>query len=432
MAQILPLKAWRYNPEHAGDIEGLAAPLFDVVSPRQLEALYQNPLNSIHLSVPRQELPLESTAALLDQWKKDKILIQDPLPGIYVYYQYFTLPGNKKEFCRKGFIANLRVTDWAEGDLMRHENTIPIAVNDRVALLEQLEMNTSPTHGLYTDPDFSLEPFMDESMKNPIYDTEDYQGTRDVLSVIQDREVIEKFIKVIASQKIILADGHHRYEGSLIYRNRRISEGASPSSHEGFQYHMMFFTNTESEDLRILPTHRVITGLEGLDKTTLLNALENDFIIKHVPDVHDLNHIILGKKWAFGLILEDDSYKIRLKPEKVNENPWNFPPEIKDLDLTVMHYFVIEKALGIKGKDQRSSPHVSFERSFSACLEQVRDGKAQMALITQEISMEEVKRVCSSGYTLPQKSTYFYPKVIGGFLFSSIKNGEFHGQVDPC
>jgi uncharacterized protein (DUF1015 family) len=109
---------------------------------------------------------------------------------------------------------------------------------------------------------------------------------------------------------------------------------------------------------------------------------------------------------------------------------WQFPEEVKELDLTVLHYFVIEKVLGIPGKDQRKSQNIGFSRSFSECLTRVMGGEAQMALITKDISMEEVKKVCASGYTMPQKSTYFYPKVICGFLYSSIQTNEF--ELSPC
>jgi uncharacterized protein (DUF1015 family) len=129
------------------------------------------------------------------------------------------------------------------------------------------------------------------------------------------------------------------------------------------------------------------------------------------------------------LIFRENAYKIRLKPESLAKIKWNFPDVIKALDLTVMHYFIIEKALGIPGKEQRQSENIEFDRSFSDCLKRVIQGEAQLAIITNEVSIEDVKRVCASGYTMPQKSTYFYPKVIGGFLFSSVKENEFSTPV---
>lgn len=429
MAEILPFRAWRYNDDLSRNIDELTSPLFDVVSDKQRKSLYQHPYNSIHLSVPAGQDPALNASMVLDQWKQQGVLVQDKLPGIYVYYQYFKLAGIPKEFCRKGFICHIRAYDWSEKMILRHENTIPKSVNDRIALLEKTQLQVSPTHGLYTDPEFQLEKMMDEAVTNPIYETEDYQGVRDLLAVIHDRKMIMKFIDLISTKTIILADGHHRYEGSLIYKHKRLQAHPQSTGREGFNYHLMYLTNTEADDLKILPTHRLIKDLASFDERTILNKLEEDFIIKPVEESNSLNEIITGKPWAFGLLFKDSAYKIRLKPESLNTISWPFPEEIKRLDLTVMHYFVIEKALGIPGKKQRQSENISFDRSFSECLKKVMNGEAQLAIITNEISIEDVKKVCHSGYTMPQKSTYFYPKVVCGLLFSSIKEDEFQEPI---
>jgi uncharacterized protein (DUF1015 family) len=429
MAEIRPIRAWRYNPELSGNIDSLTSPLFDVVSDKQRKVLYQNPFNSIHLSVPQQPDAAERAASLLEQWKLDGVIVQDHLPGIYVYYQYFKISGNPKELCRKGFICHIKTYDWSEDVILRHENTIPSSVNDRIELLEKTALHVSPTHGLYTDADFILEKYMDEAIQNPILETEDYQGVRDVLGLIHDAVVIRKFIEFMNDRQVILADGHHRYEGSLHYRHKMLKAHPSATGFEAFNYHLMYLTNTESDDLRIFPTHRLIAGLPDFDEADILRKLEEDFIIKPVEDVDTLNEIIVGKQWAFGLMFKENAFKVRLKPEAFDKMPWHFPEVVRKLDLTVMHYFIIEKILGILGKDQRKSPHILFDRSFSDCLKKVLQSEAQMAIITNEVSIEEVKAVCHSGSTMPQKSTYFYPKVICGFLFSSVRENEFQSPA---
>jgi uncharacterized protein (DUF1015 family) len=425
MAEIKPIRAWRYNDSVAKDIDTLTSPLFDVVSDKQRKSLYQNPLNSIHLSVPQEPDASTQAALLLKQWKKEGVIVQDKLPAIYVYYQYFKLSGSSKEYCRKGFISHIRTYDWSENVILRHENTIPKSVNDRIELLEKTELHVSPTHGLYTDDSFTLEKFMDEAILSPVYECEDYQGVRDVLGVIHDANVIQKFIDFIKDKSIILADGHHRYEGSLFYRKRKAEQNPDHTGNEGYNFHLMYLTNTEAGDLRILPTHRVIKGISNFDEVQIIEKLKVDFEVKEIEDADTLNEIIVGKKWAFGILLKDKTLKVKLKPESLTKMKWHFPDEVKELDLTVLHYFIIEKILDIPGKDQRQSENISFDRSFSDCLTKVIRGDAQMAIITQDISIEEVKKVCHSGYTMPQKSTYFYPKVICGFLFSSIKENEF-------
>jgi uncharacterized protein (DUF1015 family) len=429
MPEIRPLRAWRYNQSLTATIDDLTSPLFDVVSEKQRKALYQNPYNSIHLSVPQGPEAATKAAALLDQWKSLGVIMQDRLPAIYVYYQYFTLHGSSKEFCRKGFVCNIRVHHWEDDVILRHENTIPKSVNDRIELLEKTELNVSPTHGLYTDASFELEKYMDEVIRTPIYEAEDYQGVRDVLAVIHDAKIVQKFMDVLASKQVILADGHHRYEGSLIYMDQQRNANPNHTGKEGYNFHLMYLTNTEADDLRILPTHRLIKDLPNFDEETILKKLAPDFIIKPVDDADTLHEIIAGKPWAFGLMFKENAYKLRLKPEALTSMTWHFPEVVRKLDLTVMHYFILEKALGIPGKEQRKSENIFFDRSFSDCLKRVSKDEAQLAIITNEVSIEDVKNVCHSGATMPQKSTYFYPKVICGFLFSSIKENEFYSPA---
>ena len=264
MAEIKPLRGWRYNKELSENIDAHISPLFDVVTEHQRQILYQNPYNSIHLSVPKGSNPAKSAAATLSSWKKNKIIEQDHLPGIYVYYQYFNLPGHQETYCRKGFICFTKAYDWDEKVVLRHENTIPPAVRDRVALLKETELNASATHGLYSDSAFQLEEIMDECMTDPIMEAEDYQGVRESLSVVHDAQAIGKFIAVLKEKQIILADGHHRYQGSVNYRNFRTKQNPNHTGLEGYNYHMMFLTNMEAKDLRILATHRLVKGLASI------------------------------------------------------------------------------------------------------------------------------------------------------------------------
>ncbi|GAB3583785.1 DUF1015 domain-containing protein [Hymenobacter daeguensis] len=428
MAEIQPVRGWRYNPALSANIDAYVSPLFDVVSARQREALYRNPLNSIHLSVPRADDPAAAALERLRQWEADGVLRQDELPGIYAYYQYFRLPGSAREYCRKGFMCHIRAYDWDEDVVLRHENTLPASVNDRAELLARTQFQTSATHGLYRDEDFELERYLDEAMRSPLVETEeDYQGARDVLAVIQDAGLIRRFQQVLAARQVILADGHHRYEGSLAYRQaREVAAEGRATGREPWNYHLMYLTNAAADDLRILPTHRLLLELPaGLSETELLARLEPYFTVLPREDASDLPEIIAGKQWAFGLYLNGLAYKIRLRTEVHAQLDWATTAEVKALDLTVLHYFVFEKVLGIVGADaQRSWPGVAYVRNFTECLQRVDRGEARAAFIVNEVSMAEVEAVCHSGAVMPPKSTFFYPKTIGGFLFTSIADEE--------
>ena len=428
MAEIQPLRGWRYNPVLSANIDAYASPLFDVVSLKQREALYRNPLNSIHLTVPRTDDPAADALTRLREWQASGVLRQDELPGIYAYYQYFRLPGNAREYCRKGFMCHIRAYDWEEDVVLRHENTLPASVNDRAELLAHTQFQTSATHGLYRDEDFELESYLDEAMRTPLYETEeDYQGARDVLAVIQDAVIIRRFQAVLGTRQVILADGHHRYEGSLVYRQARaLAANGQATGREPWNYHLMYLTNAVADDLRILPTHRLLLELPGgLSDANLLDRLAPYFTIMPQDDANDLPEIIAGKPWAFGLYLAGQAYKIRLRPETHQLLDWDTTEEVKALDLSVLHFFVLEKALGIIGPDaQRAWPGVAYVRSANECLQRVDRGEARAAFIVNEVRMAEVEAVCHSGAVMPPKSTFFYPKTIAGFLFSSIADDE--------
>ena len=420
MTEIRPFKAWRYRPSLLKNIGDLTSPLFDVASKKQREALYGNPLNSIHLSIPQGDQPAKNAAAVLKEWKQKDYIIQDDVPGIYVYYQYFSLPSDPKAYCRKGFICKIRAHDWQDNIILRHENTKDAAVHEQIDLLAETRLNASPTHGLYTDASFELESYMDVCIQNPVCEAEDYQGVTDVMGIIQDEAVIAKFVEKLKNQPVILADGHHRYAGSLAYMKRQMAANPAHTGNEGYNFHLMWLTNTEADDLRILPTHRLIKQLKNFDETAVVQKLGKNFKIKPVPDPSDIHQYILGKAWTFGLIFKENAFAVRLKPEAFPELKWNFPDQIKALDLTVAHYFIIEDVLGISGKEQNASPCIEYERNFTNCMTQVIKEEAQMAIITNDVSMDDVKRVCGCGCTMPPKSTFFYPKAVCGFLYCEI------------
>jgi uncharacterized protein (DUF1015 family) len=420
MAEIKPFRAWRYRPSLLKDIGELTSPLFDVASEKQRQALYGNPLNSIHLSIPRGSQPAQKAAAALAEWKRKNIIIQDEVPGIYVYYQYFSMPSDPQPHCRKGFICKIKIHEWQDNIIMRHENVMNDAVGGQLELLAETRLNASPTHGLYTDELFELEPHMDACIQDPICKAEDYQGVIDAMGIIQDEAIIAKFVERLKDKRIILADGHHRYAGSLAYMKQQMGSNPRHTGKEGYNYHLMWLTNTEGGDLRIMPTHRLVKGLDNFDETDIIKKFEKNFNIKPVADPNDIQDVIVGKPRTFGLIFSENAYVVRLKPEALPELKWNFPEQIKQLDLTVAHYFIIEEILGIPGKKQNVSRKIEYERNFTKCMTAVISEKAQMAIITNDVRIEDVKRVCGCGCTMPPKSTFFYPKAVCGFLYYSI------------
>jgi len=415
MAEIKPFRAWRYNQTLSNKIDQLISPLFDVVTPQRLLELYQSPLNSIHLSVPNGTP--QQAGETLKEWKSNGTLVMDELPGIYVYYQYYQSPVDGTAKCRKGFVCNIKVHEWSDRIILHHENTIPGSVSDRLSILTETGFHASATHGLYSDPEQQLERYMDESISHPIYDVES-EGIREVVGVIHDYQVIRRFIQLIENKQIILADGHHRFEASIQHaRHRRLQGDLTP------EYHLMYLSNVESSDLTILPTHRIINS-SGIELDHLLKSLKEDFNVTHVKSMNEGEALIHNNPANFVMISKTGCIHLKLKEGKAKDNPWPFPQDILDLDLTILHYFIIEKAIGIPGPEQRKSGKIRFERNASTCEQWIKNGEAELAFLTRPVSIHQIMSVCESGYTLPQKSTWFYPKLNSGYFFCSILPGE--------
>ncbi|MBX9853188.1 MAG: DUF1015 domain-containing protein [Cytophagaceae bacterium] len=417
MAEIRPFRAWRYK-ENAGNIEELVSPLSNA-DDAEIKKYYSHPLNSIHLWNYENAA---SAKNILEEWKTKKIIVQDTLPSIYIYYQYFIHPDTGNKVCQKGFISNVRIHNWEEQIILRHENVMPHSVSTHLKILEDSQFNLSPTHGLYTDANLELEPYMDKAIENSIYDFTDHNGITHKMAAIYNEAIVEKFSKTLSKKPVILADGHHRYTASLKYREKLLKAGRNVFA---ANYHCMLLTNTESSQYKIYPRHRLICELQGMDEEQFINKLNDFFTVDFIEDPLNIKESISGTKHCFGVLFRDQNMIVKLKEGILKDLNWKFPDEIKDLDLTVMHYFIIEKILGIPGKDHKNSKNIDFSFNFTKAVSQVKNGSVKIALITREISMEEIKRICYSGFTFPHKSTFFYPKPVAGLLFQSIAEEEF-------
>ncbi|RMG32058.1 MAG: DUF1015 domain-containing protein [Bacteroidetes bacterium] len=426
MASIRPFRAWRYNQHRIRDINLKFSPLFDVVNPRQLHALYQIPNNSIHISVPRSHA---QALEKLQQWKAADIIRQDPIPGIYVYYQQFSLYGEQRQYVRKGFITMVHLD---ESDIIEHEDTMPGSVNDRIQLLEKTLLNVSPTHGLYRDPDFELETLMDSYMQDPLYEYIDYQGVINKLAVVQNPQDVARFVQKMRTEKIYLADGHHRLESSQAFWAKQKERGASRDSI--MAHHLMYLTNLASDDLRILPTHRVWKPRAEEELSSIMQRIRQYFsVIDVTTSRRPVYDMLRGLKSTFGLIAPKRQYLIQLKPEidPLQAIKPQLPAVIKQLDYTQLHYFVFDQVLGYPYASQHETQDIVYEKDYVRAIETVNKGEAALSFICNEVQIEEMLAVCESGAKMPRKSTYFYPKVVSGLVFGSIDEDENNSPFDP-
>lgn len=434
MAIIRPFRAWRYNEAKVEDINKKFSPLFDVVSPEQLEALYQIPKNSIHISVPRSQ---QAALAKLEEWKREGIIQQDPLPAIYIYYQRFRLFGESREMVRKGFVSMIRVSEDSgsqKSDIVLHEDTISSSVKERTQLLEKTLLNTAPTHGLYEDPDFSLEGLMDSYMEQPRYEYVDYQGVVNQLAIVQDARDIQKFLDLLVDKKVYLADGHHRLASSVYLQKKSYEAELGLPSDSMRNYHLMYLTNLCADDLRILPIHRVLHLEEKtynpnpiLDKLREYFSIE-DITFQRTPIYKQLK----DSPRTFGMVLGSLHFRLELLPEidPIEAIELDLPASVKELDYTILHYFVFDRVLGIPYRDQHGYDAIEYIKDYGLAVKQAVNKRDRVAFITRDTSMEQMMRVCRSGALMPQKSTFFYPKVVCGLVFASIDDHENESTFD--
>jgi len=421
MARIRPFRAWRYNTHQVGELNEQFSPLFDVVNEAQLQALYQKPYNSIHLSVPRSH---DETVKRLRNWKQTGVLEQDKQPSLYVYYQYFTLYGERKPLIRKGFIAMIEAK---EGDIILHEDTITHSVANRVKLLSRTQLNVAPTHGLYPDPNHELESLMDWYIEQQaIYHYIDYQGVINKLALISDPAHIARFEAKLAEQPVYLADGHHRLESSKVFRDELAQQGKLGAD-DMANYHMMYLTNLYAEGLQILPTHRVYFEEEKIDLAAIRSQLSDYFTIEDVSRSRkSIVGLLKGKDCAFGMVSLGRKWLLQPKQEidLEKEISLNLPSPLKKLSYTILHYLIFDKILKIPYAEQNKSRQIAYEKDYARAISLVNTSKAKLAFITQGVQMETMLEICDTGYKMPQKSTYFYPKVVCGLVFGTINQHE--------
>lgn len=417
--EIQPFKAWRYNDYLKVQLPQITAPLTETLAQQRKEIFYQQPYHYYHISSPLDTPPYNNAQRRVENWKADKVIELDNMPAFYVYAQYFHLRENpEKIYTRKGFIAHLRTTDFSEKIVLPHELTIQKAVEHRVELLKAIQMHTIPTHGFYTDKAQSLEKYWDECLQNPIYEVTDKHGTKHVLARIQDHAIMQQFAKTLADKQIWIADGHHRYHSSAEYAKQK--NEISTKKYAGYNYHLMWLTNTESSDLGVFPTHRLVHNIENFSEENFIKALEHDFIINETDFSPEKTLAPTENLWTFVLVFKERNFLLRLKKEAFATFSQDIPQEVKRLDVSVMHHFILEKCLNLS--EQKQFEHLDFSPYLSHCYNEVEAGKAHFALITRRVTLEEIENVIHSGYTMPAKTTYFFPKVLGGLVFSDADN----------
>jgi uncharacterized protein (DUF1015 family) len=417
-------RGWRFAVPATENLASRLAPPYDVLSAEQRQTLaYLHPYNIVQIDSPDEAAGPErylQAAERFRRWQREGVLIQEAAPALYVLEQCFWLP-NGPQLTRIGLIGRLRLVPWGEG-VLPHERTFPHAKADRLALLMATRAEFNPVFLLYSDPlGEVLAPLLAARPTTPNAIAEEPEITHR-LWVITDTEAIAQARAAMATRVLYVADGHHRYETALAYQRQEMSKGGN-SGEAPYHYVLIYAVAMEDPGLIILPTHRCLHDVPGLDGARLLQKLESHFDIVHFALETDL--LMEMRKAAhthriFGLVLADrpGGYLLRLR---VNAATGSLllaqdHPAVADWDVAALQSLVLGPILGIGRESHEQHPFIDFEPNAQVALAGVRNGRYQAIFLVAPPRLSQLRAVAEAGQVAPPKATYFYPKVPSGLV----------------
>jgi uncharacterized protein (DUF1015 family) len=417
MPEIKPFKGIIYNKNLP--IEKVVAPPYDVISEKERDELYDlHEFNVIRLILNRDADRYESAKKIFDDWLKNNVLVEQNEEAIYIYEQKFEIDGEFYE--RIGIICLMKLEEFGKGDIFPHEKTFPKPKEDRFNLLKSTNAQFDHIFGIYSDPQFKLEKLIDEFKPSlPLFNFEFPPGGKvwHYLYEIKNAKFFEKVGEIFENLQIFIADGHHRYETGLMFRDyiASLHKGDYPGSYD---YILTYLTNMEAEGLVILPTHRIISNVDKVELKHKLNSekISAQFEIMKTNSSQDFKkHFPIKnfQKGVFGVCLDRDDFLILKMKNKdiINSILSNDLPEpVKSLDVTILHEFIFN-LLGLN----TSGIKLSYTHNLDEALK-LSEEVDKVAFILNPPSINDVRNVSLSGATMPQKSTYFYPKILSGIV----------------
>ena len=426
MAVIKPFKGMRFDTEKAGELKTLCCPPYDIISEEERkEFIKQNEYNVIRLELPKEGEDVYARAGeVLDMWRAKGILIHEDKPAIYIYEMEFNAYNKRRSV--KGMIARVKVEEFSKGVILPHEFTLSKAKTDRFNLMKATNCNFSQIYALYMDSEHTTLKTIDEQSDfDAQYEFTDDDNITHRLWVCTDEAVIAKLINDFADRKLYIADGHHRYETAVNYRNWCRENGISKEG-DPQDYQMIYLVDMEHPGLIVFPTHRMVRDLESFDKNKVLKSCEEYFDIEKYTSVGNMNTVLTkqykeGKK-AFAFYCgKGEWYLLTLKDIAVMDSVLpELSPASRQLDVSVLHSLVLEKTMGIDKENMANQINLTYTKFFEEAIMKVDKGEFQCSFILNPTRVTEIRDVAAAGEKMPQKSTYFYPKMITGMVMNDI------------
>ncbi len=427
MVDIVPFNGYLYDSKKTGPLETVIAPPYDVISPDEQEKLYEkSPHNVVRLILGKeseqdseQDNRYTRAADTFGEWIENGVLARDQEPGFYVYSQDYAFQG--KQLSRMGFFARVKIEEFSSGKICPHEFTLAKAKKDRAKLLKACKANFSPIFGLFSDPQGLVDQKLSQ-VKN-----------KDPLAVIENGDVTHRFWRLEDSEasqfiqncfkekKVYIADGHHRYETALAYYKEHGHEIADAS------HVMMFLTNLDSDAMSIYPIHRMIQCPEPFDKKSFIERLDEFFIVEPFPaetaseTIRSRLEQAGGKDIAFVVYLgkgEAHLLKLRDTQSIVPFLQADEPEALQVLDVAQLHALVIRPMLKVDTKQTDQQQYVSYTVDVDDAMRRVDSNECDLAFFVNATKMDQVRKLAEQGVRLPQKATYFFPKLLSGLVIN--------------
>ena len=434
--EIKPLAGYRYNPAKIGNLDDVVAPPYDVINESLQNELYHKHPNNVIRLILEKVYPTDSaadnryirTARTLEAWKENGVIRQDERPAIYVYHQIYETGG--KKYVRKGFMCGCRAVPFGYGMVYPHEITMSGPKIDRLMLTTACKMNFCQIFGLYPDEEGSVQSTLENALVQGKYtesaSATDHLGVHNRMWLVEDEHVVKQVVSAMAPKPIFIADGHHRYETACTYRQQVDDMGLLHSEHPA-NYVLMVCVAMEDPGLIVLPTHRLFPGLPTLDSKELAEKLEGCFRSEPVGNGAEAAHNVWQRiereqrQDAIGLYTAKDKCwsLTSLTAEgkaKMDTIAQDHHPEWRELGVSLLHRLIVETLL-----ETPEPPRPTYVHLVDEVVSELRTGDYPLAALVMPATVEHIRTLSLLGDRMPAKSTYFYPKLIGGFVFNPLE-----------
>ena len=424
--RIEPFRGLLYNRRKCGDLSAVVAPPYDLIGPERQNQLYErSPYNVVRLELNRDADRYESSAKTLRQWLEESVLERAAVPAIYLYSESFEVESRRLE--RDGFIVRIRLEEFGKGRILPHERTFSAPKEDRLRLLSATTTNTSSIFGLYSGHHPELEQLRGRVTARPaLLEVTDDLGIVHRLRAIEEPSEIELIQRALDDSRILIADGHHRYETALNYSRQMRAAENNPAAPQPYDYTMMTLTACDDPGLVILPTHRVVKRLAPAAIAAFAERAREFFVSEEFNDRRSLYaRLKSAGRGALAVALQGDATLrlLRLKDAGAMESiAPDLPAAIRELDVSVLHTLVFNRILGLGEAEIKAGGNVEYTIDGEAALAAVASAQASGAFLLNPPSIGGVERVSDSGATMPEKSTYFFPKLLTGLVMNPVSD----------